>query len=443
MYNDFSIRDTESVISEMGQEGLGMANSSTQTYDNSFKPKKEKRKEFTAKIAVFGLGCVILGGVAGGAGAALLSRGENPQTTVYSGTRPTVVANASVDGEKSLSASEVYLANLKSVVGINGNVTTNIWGQTVSNAVSGSGFVISSDGYILTNYHVVKGVSDITVFFSDGTSYDATVVGGEEDNDIAVLKIDADNLQPVILGNSDAIEVGENVYAIGNPLGELTFTLTGGLVSAKDRSVTTSEGTVMNMIQTDTAINSGNSGGPLFDQYGHVIGIVSAKLSGSGSQSFSVEGLGFAIPLNDIKDMVTSIMQNGYVAGKPNLGIIMGNMNALGFLQNNYFIGCQVLAVLEDSCADQSGLQAGDIITGIDGAEVISSSALSAQIRKHKAGEQVSLTVLRNGKTSELTIVLDEDSKDRQTAMLQLQNEYQVSQQANPFYGDYLYGNSY
>lgn len=412
-------------------------------YNDSIMQDTEKKKGFTAKIAAFGLGCVLLGGVAGGAGGALLNRETSLQTTVYSGTRPTVVTNENVNREKSLSASEVYVENVKSVVGINGNVTTNIWGQTVSNAVSGSGFVISADGYIVTNYHVVKGVSDITVFFSDGISYDATVVGGEEDNDIAVLKIDAENLQPVILGDSDSIEVGENVYAIGNPLGELTFTLTGGLVSAKDRSVTTSDGTVMNMIQTDTAINSGNSGGPLFDQYGQVIGIVSAKLSGSGSQTSSVEGLGFAIPLNDVRDMVTSIIQNGYVAGKPNLGIIMGNMNALGFSQNNYFIGCQVVAVLENSCADQSGLQAGDIITGIDGAEVTSSSALSAQIRKHKAGDQISLTVLRNGKTSELTVVLDEDSKERQTAMLQLQNEYQESRQINPYYGTYPYGNGY
>lgn len=289
----------------------------------------------------------------------------------------------------------------------------------------------------------MKGVSNITVFFSDGTSYDATVVGGEEDNDIAVLKINATDLQPVVLGDSSAIEVGENVYAIGNPLGELTFTLTGGLVSAKDRSVTTSDGTVMNMIQTDTAINSGNSGGPLFDQYGQVIGIVSAKLSNSSSSSSSVEGLGFAIPLNDVKDMVTSIIENGYVTGKPNLGIIMGNVNSFGYSQSSNSIGCQVLAVLDDSCADKSGLKAGDVITGIDGTEITSSSALSAEIRKHKSGDQISLTVLRNGKTSDLSVTLDEDSQERQTALAQLQSQYQASQQKNPYYGGYPYGYGY
>lgn len=441
MYDDFNTQNTETAFHVTEQKEPCEADSSAQIHDNSSHSKRTKQKRFAAKVAAFGLCCAILGGGVGGIGGALLSGGRKSTTTLYSGTRPTVVLNANVDGKEILSASEVYEANLKSVVGINGNVTTNIWGQTVSNAVSGSGFVISSDGYVLTNYHVIKGVSNITVFFSDGTSYDAEVVGGEEDNDIAVLKINATDLQPAVLGNSSSIEVGENVYAIGNPLGELTFTLTGGLVSAKDRSVTTSDGTVMNMIQTDTAINSGNSGGPLFDQYGQVIGIVSAKLSNSSSSSSTVEGLGFAIPINDVKDMVTSIIQNGYVTGKPNLGIIMGNVNSFGFSKNSDSIGCQVLAVLDNSCADQSGLQVGDIITGVDGTEITSGSELSAEIRKHKSGDQISLTVLRNGKTSELSVILDEDSKERQTAMTQLQNQYQASQQMDSYYGDYPYEN--
>ena len=435
MYDEFNAQSTGTISHEAERNGSCEADSSTQGHDNGAQSKGTKPKRFAAKVVAFGLCCAILGGAVGGAGGVLLSGGGKSTTTLYSGTRPTVVSTANVDGKEILSASEVYAANLKSVVGINGNVTTNIWGQTVSNAVSGSGFVISSDGYVLTNYHVVKDVSNITVFFSDGTSYDATVVGGEEDNDIAVLKIDAADLQPVVLGDSSSIEVGENVYAIGNPLGELTFTLTGGLVSAKDRSVTTSDGTVMNMIQTDTAINSGNSGGPLFDQYGQVVGIVSAKLSGSSSSSSSVEGLGFAIPLNDVKDMVTSIIQNGYVTGKPNLGIITGNVSSFGFSQDSTSIGCQVLAVLDHSCADKSGLQAGDVITGIDGTEITSSSELGAEIRKHASGDQISLTVLRNGKTSELTVTLDEDSQERQTAMTQLQSQYQASQQMNPYYG--------
>ena len=220
-------------------------------------PPKQKKKGGLGKFIAVGLCCAILGGAVGGGGVWAINHFGGSSTTIYEGTRPTAVSLANVDGKTVLSAEEVYASNLESVVGVN-NVTTNVWGQTVKNAVSGSGFVISSnatESYILTNYHVIDGVSDITVFFADGKSYDATLVGGEEENDIAVLQIDQGNLRPVVLGDSDAISVGENVYAIGNPLGELTFTFTGGYVSAKDRSVTMSDGTVMNMIQTDTAIN--------------------------------------------------------------------------------------------------------------------------------------------------------------------------------------------
>lgn len=394
------------------------------------------KKKQIVKFAAFGLCCAVLGGAIGGLGAGAVFGKAEPEkeTTLYAGTRPTVVSMVNIDGKKELSAAEVYASNLGSVVGINGNVTTNIWGQTVSNAVSGSGFVISSDGYILTNYHVVNGVSNITVFFADGSSYDAVLIGGEEDNDIAVLKIEAADLTPVVLGDSDSVTVGENVYAIGNPLGELTFTLTGGLVSAKDRSVTSSDGTVINMLQTDTAINSGNSGGPLFDRYGQAVGIVSAKLSGSNGSSASVEGLGFAIPVNDVKDMVSSIIQNGYVTGKPNLGIIIGNVNPFASAQNGKTAGCQVLAVLEDSCAAQSGLQAGDAIIEWNGTEITSASGLTNAIRDNKAGETVTVSVMRDGQTISMQVKLDEENPERQAKMAELQNQYQASRQAVPFW---------
>ena len=176
----------------------------------------------------------------------------------------------------------------------------------VQGAAAGSGFVISSDGYIVTNYHVIKDATSIRVAFVDGQTYDAKLVGGEAENDVAVLKIEATGLHALTLGDSDSLVVGEPVYTIGNPLGELTWSLTDGLVSAKDRSVTTSEGQTMNMLQTNTAINSGNSGGPLFNAYGEVVGITSAKLSSNGDSSeASIEGLGFAIPINDVRSMIT------------------------------------------------------------------------------------------------------------------------------------------
>ena len=403
-------------------------------------PPKRKKKGF-AKFLAVGLCCAVIGGAVGGGGVWAASR-LGSSTTIYEGTRPTVVSLANVDGKTVLSPEEVYASNLGAVVGVNGNVTTNVWGQTVKNAVSGSGFVISSNdttSYILTNYHVIDGVDDITVFFADGNSYNATLVGGEEENDIAVLKIEQGNLQTVVLGDSDAISVGEDVYAIGNPLGELTFTFTGGYVSAKDRSVTMSDGTVMNMLQTDTAINSGNSGGPLFDKYGQVVGIVSAKLSFSGSSSeASVEGLGFAIPINDVKDMVTSIMEHGYVTGKPNVGILMDNVDEAA---QRYGVpaGAEVMAILDGSCAQTGGLQVGDIITAVGDTTVSDRDALKSAVQNYKAGDQVTFTVYRDGESTTVTLTLDEDNQARQEAMDQLQSDYSSSQQSQSQQG----GNNY
>ena len=393
-----------------------------------------KKKSGAAKFVALGLCCAIVGGLVGGGGVWAASRLGGAHSVIYEGTGgTTAVTLSNVDGQTVLTPEQIYAANLGAVVGVNGNVTTNVWGYTVKNAVSGSGFVISSNSttsYILTNYHVIDGVSDITVFFSDGKSYDATLVGGEEDNDIAVLKIDVGNLQTVVLGDSDSLNVGENVYAIGNPLGELTFTFTGGYVSAKDRSVTMSDGTVMNMIQTDTAINSGNSGGPLFNEYDQVVGIVSAKLSSSGSGSeASVEGLGFAIPINDVKDMVTSIMEHGYVTGKPSVGILMSDVDEAA---QRYGVpaGAEVLAVLDNSGAQKGGLKEGDIITAIGDTQVSSSSQLSSAVKDYKAGDQVTFTVYRDGDTVDVTVTLDEDNQTTQEAMEKLQEDYQSKQQS-------------
>ena len=394
----------------------------------------KKKKGMAAKFVALGLCCALIGGAVGGGGVWAVSRLAGSHSVLYQGTGDTTAVTLSnVDGQTVLTPEEIYAANLGAVVGVNGNVDTNVWGYTVKNAVSGSGFVISSNAttsYILTNYHVIDGVSDITVFFADGKSYDATLVGGEADNDIAVLKIDVGNLQTVVLGDSDTLNVGENVYAIGNPLGELTFTFTGGYVSAKDRSVTMSDGTVMNMLQTDTAINSGNSGGPLFNEYGQVVGIVSAKLSSSSSSEASVEGLGFAIPINDVKDMITSIMEHGYVTGKPNVGILMSDVNEAA---QRYGVpaGAEVLAILENSGAEKGGLQVGDIITAVNGEEVQNSDALKAAVQDCKAGDQVTFTVYRDGDSVDVTITLDEDNQTTQEAMSQLQQEYQEQQQQN------------
>ena len=395
-------------------------------------PPKQKKRKGAARFVALGLCCALIGGLAGGGGVLAYNHFAGGSTTIYQGSAPTTAVNlASVDGHTVLTPEEIYAANLGAAVGVNGDVTTNAWGYTVRNAVSGSGFVISSNAtssYIVTNYHVINNVQDIKVFFANGDSYDATLVGGEEDNDIAVLRIEVGNLQTVTLGDSDALNVGQEVYAIGNPLGELTFTFTGGYVSAKDRSVTMSDGTVMNMLQTDTAINSGNSGGPLFNEYGQVIGIVSAKLSSSSSSEASVEGLGFAIPINDVRDMITSIIENGYVTGKPSMGILLDDVPQAA-QQYGVPAGAEVLAILDGSGADNGGLQVGDIITAVNGTEVSGSSDLQSAVSEFSAGDTVTLSIYRNGETTTVDVTLDEENTERNQAMDELNQEYSASQQ--------------
>ncbi len=408
-------------------------------------PKPRKKKG--GKLVALCLVCAIIGGIAGGAGVgAATGAFAQDKTTIYEGTRtPTVVNVSNVTGKDLLTAPEIYATYVGSTVGITTEITTtNVWGQPVSQAAAGSGFVITSDGYILTNYHVIEDADSIQVAFVDGTTYDATLVGGESENDIAVLKIDATGLTPVIIGDSDNVKVGEQVVAIGNPLGELTFSMTSGIVSAKDRSITMENGNVMNMIQTDTAINNGNSGGPLFDMYGQVIGITSAKLSGSSSSEATIEGLGFAIPINDIKDMVTDIMENGYVTGKPYMGVTVSTVPESISQRYGMSQGALVESVDENSCAAKAGLQKGDIITAIDGKTVISSAELVEAKKTYKAGDTVTLEVERNGEKLELSLTFDEDTPERRAAQEeaqaeQEQQEQQSEQSSNSNSGSYFW----
>lgn len=388
--------------------------------ENSYKyitqSESPKKKKSGLRVAALCLVCAIVGGVAGGVGVSW-DRLFPQQTTIYESVRPSAsVEVAQVNGRDRMNVSQVYDVNVNSVVGVNGNVKTNIWGQTVRNAVAGSGFVITADGYILTNHHVVDGADDLRVSFSDGTTYDAVLVGSEEDNDIAVLKIDATGLTPVVVGNSENLKVGEQVIAIGNPLGELTFTLTAGYVSALDRNISMSDGTVINVLQTDAAINSGNSGGPLFNLYGECIGIVNAKYSNNGSTDASIEGIGFAIPVNDIIDMVTDIMEHGYVTGKPFLGVQVGTVSEAAH-QYGVPEGATLETVAPGGAAARAGLKEGDIITAVDGVKVTSSSEFITAMEKYKAGDRIVLDIYREGTTTTASVVLDEKSAATEKAL--------------------------
>lgn len=380
--------------------------------------RKKKKSHTGAKIVSLCLVFALVGGLVGGAVGGNFFRGS---TTVYEGSRTVAAVDvAQVTGQNPLTATQIYDAFVGSSVGITvETVTTNYFGQPVSAAAAGSGFVITQDGYIVTNYHVISGAESIKVAFFNGKSYDAELVGGEEENDVAVLKIDATGLTPVILGDSDKSKVGEQVFAIGNPLGELTFSLTGGYISAKDRNITMSDGTVMNMMQTDTAINSGNSGGPLFDSYGQVIGITSAKLSNStsgGSGTASIEGLGFAIPMNDVITMIKDIMENGYVTGKAYMGITVTTIPASDAQQYGMSAGALVKSVDSSSCAATAGLKMGDIITGFADKTIASSAELIAAKKDYKAGDTVTLAVERSGEKLNLILTFDEDTPARRAA---------------------------
>ena len=310
----------------------------------------------------------------------------------------------------------IYQNNVRSVVLISAKVTSSVFGQSTTGVSTGSGFVLTEDGYVVTNHHVIEGASAVTVTMHDGVEYAAKVVGSDSNNDVAVLKIQEEvKLQAVTIGSSTALNVGDQVVAIGNPLGELTSTLTVGYVSAKERNVTT-DGTTINMIQTDAAINSGNSGGPLFNSKGEVVGITTAKYSGSSSSGATIEGIGFAIPIDDVMPLVDDLMNYGYI-NSAYLGVMVSEMDAA---QASYYglpVGAYVQEVTPGSCAEKAGLKAKDIIVGLGELEVENRSDLVKALRKYKAGETTTITVFRSGQ--ELTMEITLDEKPRETTNAQ------------------------
>ena len=380
--------------------------------DGSYNPEytggSKKRGFPWGKVIALMLVAALLGGALGAGGVLLLApSGSGSSSQVLKGERPSSVIDvATIDTSKQLSPAEVYAQNVASTVGITTSVTTNYFGFTTTSAAAGSGFVLSDDGYILTNYHVIENSTSIKVTMYDGSSYEAQLIGYDESNDIAVLKVDAENLSPVVLGDSDNLNVGDSVVAIGNPLGELTFSLTAGVVSALDREVTLSGNVTMELIQTDCAINSGNSGGALFNLYGEVVGITNAKYSSRSTSEASIDNIGFAIPINSVRDIVESIIENGYVS-KPYIGVtvtdVTEEMQSYGLPQ-----GAAVKGVADGSPAQQGGLKVNDIITAVNGSEIADKNALVKLVKASAIGDKLTLTVYRQGQTLELTVVIGE-----------------------------------
>ena len=301
--------------------------------------------------------------------------------------------------EITFAANEIYKYNVDSVVGIE-----------VKSAYStgyGTGFIVSEEGYIVTNYHVVENASSVKVTLYDESQYTAKVIGYEESNDLAVIKIEPEGqIESLIYGKSSDLSVGDDVYVIGNPLGDLTFTLTKGVVSALNRLIDTGSGYNINMFQTDAAINSGNSGGPVFDKHGFVVGIASAKYASS-----SIEGLCFCVPIDDVRSMIDEIINKGYVSGKPLIGVSVYDreITNYGFIQSQRRInGAKIMEIGQNTAASKAGLQVGDIIVKFDDKDITSVSELKTVLSDYRRGDIAILKINRNGTQMDISLILGE-----------------------------------
>ena len=387
-------------------------------------PKPKKKKKFNggrvARSAValvlaaaMGFAGGFVGAKYGGSGKVVIQQAApsaaSDSSTGSSGADSTITA-ASSSGSSLTTEQVADMVSPSVVVITTEQVVYSQWswyGQSQVESGAGSGVIISSDGYILTCAHVVDGASSITVTIDD-KDYTATLVGEDTTSDVAVIKIDATGLTPATVGDSDNLKVGQSVMAVGNPLGELGGTVTGGMISALNRSVTiqgTSSTTTMSLIQMDASVSPGNSGGGLFNMSGELVGIVNAK-----SSSSDAEGLGFAIPINDAIKVAQELLENGYVTGRPYLGITyLGVEDAQTAAQlgvNAY--GVYVVEVVKGGPAERAGLQSGDRIVSIDGTEIASKDDLGTLMQKHAAGDTLNITIARNGQMQTVSVTLGE-----------------------------------
>ena len=381
----------------------------------------KKKKKFNGKrvarsavalvlAAAMGFAGGFVGAKFGGSGKVVIQQVAPSSTADSASGSDSSITAASSSGSSLTTEQVADLVSPSVVVITTEQVVYSQWswyGQNQVESGAGSGVIISSDGYILTCAHVVDGASTITVTIGD-KDYTATLVGEDTTSDIAVIKIDADGLTPATVGNSDSLKVGQSVMAVGNPLGELGGTVTGGMISALNRSVTiqgSSSVNTMSLIQMDASVSPGNSGGGQFNMNGELVGIVNAK-----SSSSDAEGLGFAIPINDAIKVAQELLENGYVTGRPYLGItylaVTDAQTASQLGVNAY--GVYVVEVVKGGPAEKAGLQAGDRIVSVDGTEIASKDDLGTLMQKHAAGDTLSITIARDGQMQTVNVTLGE-----------------------------------
>lgn len=363
----------------------------------------KRRKRALPGIVALCLCFALLGGIAGGAIVSHLDRQSAPAgyETVLPTQAPVQTAANAATGHgngAALDPSQVYDKGVISCVSIASTVTEDVYGKPITSTVSGSGFIISEVGHIVTNYHVIDGVDsgEISVTLYNGITYDAKVVGYDEGNDLAVLRINESGLTPVAFGSSKDLVVGTAIYPIGDPLGTLNFSMTAGIVSGLYRVISTDSSSDINTFQIDAAVNSGNSGGAVFNGYGEVIGIVTAKYADTG-----VEGLGFAIPIDDVLYMINDIIDSGYVKSKPYMGITVTTATTAEYS----VAGAYVFSVEAGSAAAQSGLKQGDIIVAMGHRTVSSLQDLLSARSSYRAGDSVGLRVYRDGSYLDITLM--------------------------------------
>lgn len=331
---------------------------------------------------------------------------EELNSKSFTGNGNSISGSSNTGEDGAMTPGQVYAKVVDSVVAITNEMVLTSGGSTATGTSYGSGFIISEDGYIVSNYHVVEGYTTLKVTTYDGTTYSAQLCGYDSTNDIAVLKIDAEGLPAVTIGSSDDLIVGDQVAVIGNPLGDLTATLTVGYVSAKDRVIST-DGSLINMIQTDAAVNSGNSGGPIFNMNGEVVGIITAKYSGSTSSGATIEGIGFAIPIDDVTKKIEDLRLYGYVTGAY-LGVLVQDMDQDVAEYYGLPIGVYVKSTTPGYCAEAAGVKSKDIIIGLGDYTITCMNDLTRALQNFAAGEITTITVWRSGLEIELEITLDE-----------------------------------
>ena len=378
-------------------------------------PAHRERKRRSGKGRTAGLiaACLVVSLVGGAAGSWGMNQFTGGGSTVFyqsvggNDNSESVISAAYTGGE--LTVAEIAAVASPSVVEISTEtVSTHSFFSQFIQEGAGSGVILSEDGTIVTNNHVVEGASRITVRTKDGTEYEATLVGADSKTDVAVLKIDATGLTPAVLGDSDSLIVGEYVMAIGNPLGQLGGTVTDGIISALSRDVTIN-GETMTLLQTNAAINPGNSGGGLFNEKGELVGIVNAKSSDTSSTT-TIEGLGFAIPINTVKNTVQEILDYGYVRGRAALGVTLIDITdaQTAFQYRVDRMGVYVAGVTEGGASDKAGVQVGDCIISIGDVAVSSYSDIKSQLNNYSVGDTIQMQVIRDGRTLTLNITLDE-----------------------------------